>query len=135
LIGIAFAALLVFGLWWWMPKPTPYSIVVEDVYGSFGWTSRTYVADVNEFRGFRKGNLVAVFVAPHSEREAMLELSKREQIIMRLENDGAYPDAGRKVFANAVIVCGDPDDCKPVYYSIRGKAENREAAYRAAGNR
>ena len=131
LLGLAFGAVLLFVLWRVLFTPVSYSVVTTDVYGSFGWTERVNQTTHTEFRGTRKGNLVAVFVAPHSGREVILELAMREQIIMRLE-DGRYPDAGRKVFANAVVVCGIPNDCTHVAYSISENAKEREAQYRAS---
>ncbi len=132
LMAIAFGALLLFGVWWLLLRPDSgsYTVFDVDVYGSFGWTSRERPPTHTEIRGFLRGNPISVFVGPHTVREVILELSTREQIKMRLENSD-YPDADRKIFANAVVVCGIPDDCKTVARSITGEAKDREAEYRA----
>lgn len=117
LLGLAFGAVLLFGLWKVLFAPVSYSVVTNDVDGSFGWTERVNHVTHSEFRGTRKGNLVAVFVGPYSGREVMLEQATREQIILRSEVD-RYPDARLKIFANAAVVCGIPDDCMHVAYLI-----------------
>ena len=130
LLGLAFGAVLLFGLWWLLLAPVSYSVVTSDVDGSFGWTERVNHVTHSEFRGTRNGNLVAVFVGSYSGREVMLDLATREQIILRTE-DVRYPKARLKIFANAAVVCGIPDDCMHVAYLITEKSKDREAQYRA----
>ena len=124
LLGIAFVAALLFGLWWMLLKPVSYSVMVDDVYESFDWTDRSTSATHTEFSGFRNGNPVTVFISTYSNIEVIRGLAPQAQLRILLDYP-EYPEPKRKQFANAIVVCAESRDCSTVANNIEAAAKRR----------
>lgn len=129
LLGIAFGAALLFGLWWLLLKPVSYSVMVGDVDGSFEWTDRSTSATHTKFTGFRKGNPVVVFISTYSNIEVIRGLAPQEQLRILLDYP-EFPEPKRKQFANAIVVCAVSSDCSAVAHSIELAAKQRESEWK-----
>jgi hypothetical protein len=124
-LGVAVVVLLLFGLWWIFANTSSYTVVALDVYSSFEWTDRVYTPTHAEVHGVREGRPVSVFVGPHSGFEAITESAYLKQIELR-NGSPEYPDADQNEVANAVVVCGVPEDCRWIAANISQHAKARE---------
>ena len=133
LLGTAFGAALLLGVWWLLSdRSSSFSVIDTDVYSSFGWTSRTHQEGYAGIHGVHEGRPVSVFVGTSAGCLATTEaaFSKHQEL---QNGDPKYPDADQKEVGNAVVVCGVPDDCKSVASRISHRAKTREDEWRAIG--
>ncbi|MDA1280093.1 MAG: hypothetical protein O3B95_08645 [Chloroflexi bacterium] len=132
LLGLAFIAVLLFGVWWILLRPTPYAVARQDLQGVLYFTDSRAVSTHHEFYGHFGQSDVVVVVGIGNDFSTMTE---RAQIIlaqMLLEN--RYPHATVKRFSNAIVVCGVPQDCSNLARDVEASARERESHRRAVSD-
>ena len=125
LLGLAFIAALLFGFWWILLRPTSYSVARQDLAGVLNWTDSKTEETHHEFYGRFGSSDVIVIVGIGNHFGATTDRALELQVQMRLEH--GYPNATTKRFSNAIVVCGEPDDCSGLASRIESKARERES--------
>ena len=125
LIGIAFAALLVAGVWWMIFRETGYTVSDLDIEGVVQYTEELRGDTHREYYGYYVQSDVVVIVGTgHKYR---LTDIRAQDLLAEWLFEKDYPDATVKRFSNALVVCGMPDDCDDIAKRVSENAGDRES--------
>jgi hypothetical protein len=123
LIAVAFGALLIFGLWRILLFPTDYTVSTLDIDGVIFPTKTVLSATHWEYYAHYGQSDVIVLIS----FDGKIKVAQEKSLILHAQMllEGKYPDAARKKFANAFVICGVPDDCSSLADKIKANAKDR----------
>ena len=125
LMGVAFMALLLFGLWWILRPATPYAVESVDLFGVLNYTEVISETTHDEFYGwFGQGDVVVIVGTGNNYA---LTMGRATVLMSEMISEGVYPDADLMRFSNAVVVCGVPKDCSSLASQVAERARERES--------
>jgi hypothetical protein len=132
LLAIAFGALLIFGLWWMLFRPEPYTVSSLDFDGVFYFTGSVTEDTHQEFYGRFGNSEVVVIVGLGGKYEATTNRANVLLAQMLLSDESPEPTSKR--FSNAVVVCEFSEDCKNIVREVSANARERQSQWTSSNN-
>jgi hypothetical protein len=125
LMGIAFAALVVGGVWWMIFRETGYTVSSLDIEGVVYGTEELRGDTHREYFGYYGQSEVIVIIG-FGHKYHLTDI-RAQELLAEMLFEKNYSDADVKRFSNALVVCEVSDDCAGVAKGISENAKDRES--------